>query len=87
VSKRSGSATWAARNNAATFAAALFRTGLKAHLLKPVEIALQRKRRLFPILLRGLSTVEDLRFSALLRQIERSRGNVNLHGIRTPLWG
>jgi hypothetical protein len=42
VSKRSGSATWAARNNAATFAAALFRTGLKAHLLKPVEIALQR---------------------------------------------
>lgn len=35
----------------------------------------QRKRRLFPILLRGLSTVEDLRFSALLRQIERSRGN------------
>ncbi|MGO9427643.1 DUF2252 family protein, partial [Rhodoblastus sp.] len=34
-----------------------------------------RKRRLFPILLRGLSTVEDLRFSALLRQIERSRGN------------
>jgi hypothetical protein len=33
------------------------------------------KRRLFPILLRGLSTVEDLQFSALLRQIERSRGN------------
>jgi hypothetical protein len=39
------------------------------------ELHLIGKRRLFPILLRGLSTVEDLRFSALLRQIERSRGN------------
>jgi hypothetical protein len=37
--------------------------------------AIGGKRRLFPILLRGLSTVEDLRFSAPLRQIERSRGN------------
>jgi hypothetical protein len=44
---------------------------MRLNALPPVK----SKRRLFPILLRGLSTVEDLRFSALLRQIERSRGN------------
>jgi hypothetical protein len=54
---------------------AKFKLQERAGSLVPREAAENCKRRLFPILLRGLSTVEDLRFSALLRQIERSRGN------------